>query len=413
MNEESRKPDIASLQIHRESPAPAASSVPRKGFSLYWAALTVAVAAIAIYFILGSRHSGIEVATAAVSRIAPASAQSLLTATGYVVAQRSASVASKGTGRLEELNVEEGDKVKAGDVIARLEAQDVNASLAAARASLKQTEAQVDLAKAQAREAKLAFDRMEELSKKNLASTSEYDQARAAHESAEANVAAAEASLHASQANVDWADVQVENTIIRAPFDGTVLTKEADVGEVVAPFASSASSRGAVVTIADMSSLEVEADVSEANIRQIRLDQPCLVTLDALPAEPYRGRVKKVVPTADRSKATVMVKVAFDQLDDRVLPEMSAKINFLPDSTDATSVSTETILTVPANAVVHRNGVTQLFVVSQGKVSARTIEAGRTYGLALEVKSGVNVGEIVVVSPPESLSDGDSVKLKS
>jgi RND family efflux transporter MFP subunit len=413
MDEESRKTDIASLRIHRDSPAPSASSAPRKGFSWYWAALTVAVAALAIYFIIGSRHSGIEVATAAVSRIAPASAQSLLTATGYVVAQRSASVASKGTGRLEELNVREGDQVKAGDVIARLEAQDVNASLAASRASMKAADAGVELAKAQAREAKLAFDRMEELHTKNLASTAEYDQARAAHESAEANVAAAEASLNASQANVNWAEVQVENTIIRAPFDGTVLTKEADVGEVVAPFASSASSRGAVCTIADMSSLEVEADVSEANIRQIRVEQPCLITLDALPAEPYRGRVKKVVPTADRSKATVMVKVAFDQLDGRVLPEMSAKINFLPDSTEVASVSTETVLTVPSDAVVHRNGVTEVFVVSQGKVSARTVEVGRTYGVALEVKSGVNVGEIVVVSPPESLSDGDSVKLKS
>lgn len=413
MTEEPTKPTVASLRIHRDEPGPTLNSGPRKSRTFLWVGLVVIVLAAASFVLYGSSGSTAEVQTGTVQRLAPASAQSLLTATGYVVAQRAAAVASKGTGRLEELRVEEGDQVKAGDIIARLEADDVNASLSASKAALGQAEAALGYANAQAREAKLRYDRVTDLKDKKLASDAEYDQARAAHESALANVASAEAGLNAAKANVEWAEVQVENTIIRAPFDGTVLTKTADVGEVVAPFASSASSRGAVVTIADMSSLEVEADVSESNIQQIRVDQPCLITLDAIPAEPYRAKVKKIVPTADRSKATVMVKVSFDQIDSRVLPEMSAKINFLPSGQSAETVSTKTVLTVPAAAIVTRNGAQIVFVAKQGRVSARTIETGQTYGGVVEVRSGVDIGDVVVLTPPDGMADGDAVKLKS
>lgn len=413
MTTDSPRPSLSSLRINRDEPRPSGPSASSKSRAWLWGLIAVAVVALIGYFFFGRGAAAIEVQTATVQRLAPASAQSLLTATGYVVAQRAAAVASKGTGRLEELRVEEGDQVKAGDIIARLEAADVTASLGAARAAQKEAEAAVEYAKAQAREARLRFDRVSGLRDKQLASEAEYDQARAASESAEANVVAAEAGLRAAAANVEWAEVQVENTIIRAPFDGTVLTKTADVGEVVAPFASSSSSRGAVVTIADMSSLEVEADVSESNIQQIRVGQPCLITLDALPAEPYRGRVKKVVPTADRSKATVMVKVAFDQLDGRVLPEMSAKISFLPSDLQSDAVSTKTVLTVPSSAVVQRNGAAAVFVVKQGRVSMRPVETGQTYGGAVEVRAGVELGDVVVIAPPPQLGEGDAIKLKS
>lgn len=413
MDQEPPKPNLASLRIQRDEPHATPQSGAQKPRTFVWVGAILVVAAVVGYFMLGGAKSVVEVQTVTVQRLSPGSAQSLLTATGYVVAQRAAAVASKGTGRLEELRVEEGDQVKAGEIIARLEAADVNASLAAANAALGQAAAAVEFANAQGREAKLRYDRMQELHEKKLASEAEYDQARAAHESAVANIGSAQAGLTAAKANVQWAEVQVENTIIRAPFDGTVLTKTADVGEVVAPFASSASARGAVVTIADMTSLEVEADVSESNIQQLHVDQPCLITLDALPAEPYRGKVKKIVPTADRSKATVMVKVAFDQTDNRVLPEMSAKISFLPTTTAADSVSTKTVLTVPAGAVVHRNGASIVFVAQQGHVIARPIETGQAYGSVVEVRSGLDLGEAVVLNPPENLSDGDAIKLKS
>lgn len=413
MDQEPIRPSLASLRIQRDEPLMTSQASSGKSRILIWGAVIVVVVLVGGYFMFGGAKSAVEVQTATVARLAPASAQSLLTATGYVVAQRAAAVASKGTGRLEKLNVEEGDQVKAGDIIARLEAADVNASLAASRAALGQAEAGLESARALGREAKLRYDRMQELRDKKLASEAEYDQARAAHESAVAAIGSAEAGLSAARANVEWAEVQVENTIIRAPFDGTVLTKTADVGEVVAPFAAAASSRGAVVTIADMASLEVEADVSESNIQQIHSDQPCLITLDALPAEPYRGKVKKTVPTADRSKATVMVKVAFDQLDERVLPEMSAKISFLPVSTGTDSVSTRTVLTVPTGAIAPRNGGKVVFVVRQGRVSERAIETGQIYGGVTEVRSGLDIGETVVLTPPTNLNDGDAVKLKS
>jgi RND family efflux transporter MFP subunit len=413
MDQEPTRPSLASLRIQRDEPLQTSRSGPVKSRTWIWIAAGLIVVAVVGYVLLGGVKSAVEVQTASVARLAPASAQSLLTATGYVVAQRAAAVASKGTGRLEELRVEEGDRVKAGEIIARLEASDVNAALAAAKAALGQAEAGLESANALGREAKLRFERVEELREKKLASEAEYDQARAAHETAVANIGSAQAGLTVARANVQWAEVQVENTIIRAPFDGTVLTKTADVGEVVAPFASSASSRGAVVTIADMTSLEVEADVSEANIQQIHIDQPSLITLDALPAEPYRGRVKKIVPTADRSKATVMVKVAFDQPDERVLPEMSAKISFLPKTTAAESVSTKTVLTVPSAAVVHRNGASIVFVVRQGRISARPVQTGQTYGGVVEVQSGLELGESVVLTPPDNMQDGDAVKLKS
>jgi HlyD family secretion protein len=220
------------------------------------------------------------------------------------------------------------------------------------------------------------------------------------------------AAVAAARANAEYAAVQVENTYIRAPFDGTVLSKHADVGEVVAPFASSASSRGAVVTIADMSSLQVEADVSESNIPRITPGQPCLITLDAFPAEPYRGKVEKIVPTADRAKATVLTKIAFENLDVRVLPEMSAKVNFLPAGSGLADVSTATVLAVPRVAVVERNGRQVVFTVRQGKAYAMPVEVGQTYGGTLEIRSGLAGGEVIVSDVPEGLTDGSRIELK-
>ncbi|MBI3872475.1 MAG: efflux RND transporter periplasmic adaptor subunit [candidate division Zixibacteria bacterium] len=412
MSEETAKADLASLRIQRDVPRAAAAS-DGKSRTWVWIVLAGVVVATGGLWAWTSHGRVIEVQTARVERLAPATVQSLLTATGYVVAQRKAAVASKGTGRLEVLNVQEGDAVKAGDVIARLEAHDVNASLESARSSVTQAEATLAQARAVEREAKLNFDRVQELRTKDLASQSDFDVAEARYGSAEAGADAARAALETSRAAVKWAEVQVENTIIRAPFDGTVLTKQADVGEVVAPFASSSSSRAAVVTIADMSSLEVEADVSESNIQRIAVGQPCLITLDAFPAEPYRGTVKKIVPTADRAKATVLTKVGFDRLDGRVLPEMSAKVNFLPAQSDLQAVNTATVLSVPQSALVHRDGHDVVFVVRQGRAYATQVEVGQTYGSALEIKSGVQMGDVVVTPVPDALSDRGQVKLKS
>ncbi|MEW5702191.1 MAG: efflux RND transporter periplasmic adaptor subunit [Candidatus Zixiibacteriota bacterium] len=412
MNDEPAKSDLSRLRIRRDDPTTPQTAPARRGRSrwLWLIILAAAVAVVAVFWV--TRRSAVEVQTTTVSRLAPASAQSLLTATGYVVAQRKAAVASKGTGRLERLNVVEGDQVKAGQVIAQLEATDVTASLAAARAGVNEARANLEQAQAVEHEARLNFERVQELYTKNLVAQSDFDNAQARFETAKAGVAAAQAAIASAQAAADYAAVQVENTYIRAPFDGTVLSKHADVGEVVAPFASSASSRGAVVTLADMTSLQVEADVSESNIRQITLGQPCLITLDALPAEPYRGRVEKIVPTADRSKATVLTKIAFDQIDGRVLPEMSAKVNFLPARSSAEEVSTTTVLAVPRAAVVQRGNRSVVFTVRGGQAFAAAVETGQMFGGTLEIRSGVNAGDVIVATVPEKLQDGDRVTIK-
>jgi len=412
MSDEPTKPNLASLRIQRDDDIGSSAPPRRRSAWLWLGPLLVVVAAGILWALLGMKGT-VAVETASVEYLNPATAQSLLTATGYVVAQRKAEVASKATGRLEVLNVEEGDSVQTGEILAEIEADDVRAALKAAEATAIAAQAEVARVDADYKQAKLIYDRTNELLSRKLVSQAEFDQAEASYNSALASKGAAQANLQSARANVDYASVQVENTIIRAPFDGTVLTKDADVGDVVAPFASSASSKGAVVTLADMTSLEVEADVSESNIDRVRAGQKCIITLDAFPTDPYRGSVKKIVPTADRAKATVMTKVAFDALDNRVLPEMSAKVNFLPiDSSDAREPN-KTVLSVPTAAVIQRDGNDVVFVVRQGTVYMNKVDLGTTYGGSVEIKGGVRHGDIVVVNPPATLKNGDSVKLST
>jgi len=409
---DANKPDLASLRIRRDEIPPARSqSGGRRSWG--WLALGLAALLIVVFIVARGRLSPVTVQTAVVERLVPGAAGTVLTATGYVVAQRQAAVASKGTGRLEQLNVEEGDRVRSGQVIGRLEATDVEASLAAARAAEAQAKAELERARALAREADLGFNRAKNLLNGKLISQSDFDAAEAKFKTADAGVGAAEAALASARANVAYAAVQVENTYIRAPFDGTVLTKNADVGEVVAPFASSASTKGAVVTLADMNSLEVEADVSESNIAQIHPDQRCLVTLDALPASPYTGRVKKIVPTADRAKATVLTKIQILNRDARVLPEMGAKVSFLPEGADTSGAPVQTVLAAPARAVVERNGKSVAFVLHDKAVTETTVGTGQRIGGMVEINAGLSEGDVVVVDPPAGLQSGRRVQVKS
>ena len=221
----------------------------------------------------------------------------MLTASGYIVAQRKAAVASKGSGKLVYLGVVEGDRVKKNQIIARLEDSDVHASLEQAKANLRINEADL-------KDAQQSLKRQKDLLEKGLANQADYD-------AAEARQLRVIANIEMAKALVDGAEVALEYTLIRAPFDGTVLAKNADIGEMVVPMAASVGSKSAVVTIADMTSLQVEADVSESNIENVKPDQPCEITLDAYPEVRYQGYVAKIVPTADRAKATVLVKVAF------------------------------------------------------------------------------------------------------
>ncbi len=390
--------DLSKLKIRREDSSP--SGPPKKIVSsilMYLGGGLFLVLGV-LFFFRSAFESDITVETTTVSFVSPTQANALLTASGYVVAQRKAAVASKATGRLVFLGFEEGDIVKKGEVIGRIESADVEAALQQARADLNVQQAELNDAEQSLERAKKLFDG-------KLISQAEFDVAQARYDRVKASIASREAA-------VKGAEVQLENTYIRAPFDGTVLTKNADIGEVVAPFAAGASSRVAIVTIADMSSLEVEADVSESNIERVSAQQPCEISLDAYPEKRYRGIVGKIVPTADRAKATVLTKIKFLERDKRVLPEMSAKVNFLSDKAPAPSTDSPLKLTVDAAAVTERDGKKIAFLVKDKTVSETEITLGDPVGKLVEIKSGLSAGDKVVIRPSNELHTGSSIKLK-
>lgn len=395
---EAKNADLSTLRIKRTDDSP-------HGRGKFGLAAKIAlggvllIALVAVYLVLrGAFESAVEVKLVAATYSSPSQANAVLTASGYVVAQRKAAVASKATGRLVYLRVVEGDRVKKGEMIAQIEDADVKASLAQAKATLALNHAEL-------KDAERTLERQQELLSKGLTSQAEFDAAQARYQRVVA-------SIDVAKAAIDAAEVALENTRIRAPFDGTVLTKNADVGEMVAPMAASVSSRSAVVTIADMRSLEVEADVSESNIERIRENQPCEITLDAYPDTRYQGYVTKIVPTADRAKATVLVKVGFRSYDSRVLPEMSAKVLFLTKQSEASSPTTKPLLTIPASAVVTRDGRSVVFTVEDNKAVEIPVTTGASLGAIVEVKEGIESGTRVIANVNDRIVNGVKVKVQ-
>ena len=371
--------DLSSLRIDRSSRGEQSSRQRRSGGRwIVWTIVIVVLLAGAL-LLKNWFSSGVEVQLATATLTSPSQANAVLTASGYVVARRKAAVASKGTGTLVFLAVDEGDRVKKGQVIARLDDSDVAASLRRARENLRVAEADLD-------EAKINFERMQKLVGTRAIAQANYD-------AADARYKRVLATIEAAKFAVQEAEVAVENTRIIAPFDGTVLKKNADVGEIVAPLAGAVSSRAAVVTIADMSSLEVDADVSEANITRVSANQNCEITLDAYPQQRYPGYVSNIVPTADRAKATVMVKIRFKQYDQRVLPEMGAKITFLVAGASADATNVKPVLTVPAAAVATRDGRQVVFQIKEDRAVEVPVSTGRKLGNAIEITAGLKEGD--------------------
>jgi RND family efflux transporter MFP subunit len=390
------KVDLSALRISKEQKDQ--SGGPRRPWRVVVPVVALMLLGGSFFLFRGSFFSPVEVETASASLTSPSQANAVLTASGYVVAQVKAAVASKGTGRLEKLNVEEGDRVKKGALIAQLEDSDVMALLEKARADLS-------VAQADSNDARRSLERQRTLYASGLTSKAELD-------GAEARYGRVTSTILSAKAGVRSAEVALENTRIRAPFDGTVLTKNADVGEVVAPLAATANSRAAVVTMADMSSLQVEADVSEANITRVSVGQPCEITLDAYPDRRYPGAVHKIVPTADRAKATVLTKVVFKERDDRVLPEMSAKVTFLSAASTKDVAGAPQKLTVPSSAVIARNGGWYVLRVREGVLEEVNVRTGDSQGSRVEIVAGLAQGDRVVLRPTEALRPGVSVKEK-
>ncbi|MFI5264405.1 MAG: efflux RND transporter periplasmic adaptor subunit [Candidatus Kapaibacterium sp.] len=407
---ETQQKDLNALRIKRDTPVITNGSSgggSRKG--LWYSLAAIAILALIFFIVRGMMTSAIVVKTGTVENVYPSQANSVLTASGYVVASRKAAVGSKGTGRLIFLSVEEGSKVKKGEIIGRLEAEDVGASLAQAQASLVAAKATLENAKAAETNADSIFRRTKNLFRQSLVASADLDAAEAGYKQASALVNADAANVQLAERGVQAAGVQVEFTNIRAPFDGTVLTKDADIGVVMTPFGAASGSKADIVTLADMSSLDAEVDVSETNISQVHVGQSCEISVDAIPDKRYKGVVHMIVPTADRAKGTVLTKVDFTDRDVRVLPEMSLKVLFLKDSSVAGSDKPK--LTVPATAVVTRSGKKEVFVISGDHVTETPVTLGEAAGSGIEVISGIRDGDKVVLNPDEKISNGTKVKV--
>jgi RND family efflux transporter MFP subunit len=352
-------------------------------------------------------HTQVVVETSVVSSVYPSQTLTLLNATGYVVAQRKASVASKATGRLEWLGVLEGSKVHAGEVIARIESSDTQAMRDQAAANVQVAEANLAQGRAELTQAEIAFRRSETLGEKNIISDSMRESAEARLAKARAAFAGYEAGIVAAQANLRVSDVAVSQTVIRAPFDGVVLTRHANVGDTITPFSQAVDTKGAVVTIADMDSLEVEADVAESSYLSIHVEQPVEIQLDAIPGERFAGVVSRMVPTVDRAKASTLVKIRFVHRDARMLPDMSAKVAFL--EREVAESERKPVLAVPIAAVFEDGGRQQVYVFENGKARLQPVDLGIKVGDQIEVRD-LKAGTRVVIRPLEDLVDGHAVR---
>lgn len=414
--------DLSGLRIDRETPRD--DGGPGRRRILLAASVGALVLAIAIgAAALNPKRTEVTVARAEALGGTPGGARAggtaaeVLTANGYVVARQRASVSTEVAGRLAALYVEEGSRVRKGQVMGILRNEDLKAGRESAKAALSSARADLEEARATAHETDLERKRMESLLAKGLISQSQFDQADARAKVAAARVSSAAADVQNSTARVRSAEVELEKTFIRAPFAGAVIRKEAEVGEMVSPIPSSGGlTRGAIVTMVNFATLEVDVDVNEGYVARAHDGMRTEITLDAYPNTRYPGRVRQIVPTADRQKATVLVKVTFDSLDARVLPEMGAKVTFLADQPEAqggdVAPQASAVVAIPKDSVVEREGRAVVFVVEEGRAVARGV-ATRPYGAdRVTVTAGLVEGEQVVVRPPADLRDRSRVKVK-
>jgi len=421
--------DLASLRLDDQPPR------SRRGAWIV-VALVVSMVAAGTTFWWGRgvfAATEVETTTPGVERSGGApSGTPLLTASGYVVARRKAVVSAKIQGRLADLRVEEGARVRKGEVIARLESQDYDAQVRRAQAQVQQAEAQIASGRAAIRraEADLAEARRqlgvnERLSKAEILATDTLDASRArvrvldaAVGQADADVTRMEAARTQALAEQGFAEAQLANTVIRAPFTGVVVKKMAEVGESVAsipPGVNLSTSSGAIVALADLDTLEVEVDVAEANVAKLSPSQPAEVTVEAFPEKKYKAQLRQIIPTADRTKATVTVKVTILDRDPNLKPEMSAKATFLEatPSPGATSAApSQPQILVPSQAVIIRDGGPRVFEVVDGRARLLIVSTGATRQGQVVVTSGIGGTETLIVNPPPGLSDGNKVTVR-
>jgi RND family efflux transporter MFP subunit len=399
------KDDLASLRIDREAPRPG------RWRWLIWLFLIVVAAAGGLYFVKVHPAFGAFGATE-VEAVQPTIQSSsglnagtpILTASGYLVARKQSVVSSKIQGRISSLRVEEGSIVNAGDILATLDNEDAVAAIVKAKADIEYAKA--DLAEAQ-RQEKL----QEDLYRSKVVSQDAFDAAKA-----KVNLAAA--AIQQDKATLDLQQAYLDFTTVRAPFAGVVVKKMTEVGESVAPIppgVNISTSSGAIVAIADMNSLEAEVDVNESNVSQLQPNQPAEIQVQAIPGHTYKGLLRQVIPTADRTKATVTVKVSILDKDKYLRPEMSCNVTFLEPQkqTQSASAPPQRIITVSKDAVVTRDGKSMVFAIEDNRVRSLPIVTGADLHGQVIVRQGLAGSETLVNNPPQKLKDGDAVKVKS
>jgi len=404
----SSKPPLDELRIER--------SAGREPESKTWRAVAAAVVIILVLalvvFVWRSRSGAFEVRTAVAREIGGASGDhTVLNASGYVTARRAATVSSKVTGKVVEVLIEEGMKVKAGQVLARLDDTNIKAALNVTQAQLESAKTAVEETRAQLKLAEQEFQRATNLARQNIASQSDLDKAESDAKSLAARLARQERDITVAERQVALWQQQMDDMVIRAPFAGIVTTKDAQPGEMISPVSAGGGfTRTGIGTVVDMDSLEIEIDVNESYINRVQPGQPVVATLDAYPEWKIPCKVIAIIPTADRQKSTVKVRVGFDQLDPRILPEMAVKVAF-HETGGGPATANHTVL-VPKTAVQNRDGRDVVFVVQHGRAERRAVTVSDTQGDDSALSAGVSAGESVVVDPSTGLNDGMSVRAR-
>ncbi len=410
--------DLSKLRINRDAPPPGVRRA--LGRNLAIAALALILIVGAVFALRGGGGVPVQVVTVAAASGAEAGgggAGTSVTANGYVVARTRASVSAKLPGRIADLRVSEGSTLRRGEIIATLENADYEAQEAQAKAAVATAAAELVEARTASEVAAREAERLRNMrqEKADLVSEQDLDAVEGRARQAAARLVAADARLTAAEASRRFAQANLENTVIRAPFSGTVLRKEAEIGEVVAPSVGGGLTRGAVVTMADLTTLEVEVDVNEAYIARVEKDGPATITLDAYPDTSFRGAVRQVVPTADRQRATVQVKVSILDRDPRILPEMGARVDFLEDSvasaSDTAAPAGPPRFRIPAAAVREVNGESVVWLIRNGRLEPRTVQAGPVSAGFREVRSGLAGGEQLLVGGVEKPEAGMRVEV--
>lgn len=416
------KSDLAALRIER---------APERESNLGWVKWVVVLLVIGgagyAAFKYFTRERPTQVQAATVSQRAAGAQAAVLNASGYVTARRRATVSSKITGKVVEVNVEEGMAVREGQVLARLDDVAFRASLALAQANLGATEKVAREDEIRLQNARLTLDRKQKLKQDGFATQAEVDDAKLQVDALVARLDLEEQQVEVARQQIAVEKTNLDNTVIRAPFSGIAISKDAQPGEMVSPVSAGGGfTRTGICTIVDMRSLEVEVDVNESYINRVRPDQSVSAVLDAYPNWQIPARVITVVPTADRQKATVLVRIGFEkakdgsgaaarsELDARILPDMGVKVTFLrdPKDTETPEASGQPALLVPKAAVVERAGQKYVFVVKQDRAEQRAVATGGEDGDRIEVTGSVSAGDRVIVTPPPTLTAGAPVVVK-